>query len=394
MTTEQDLAAQYLAEADDQRDLLLRQMEAERSRLLEIFRQAPVGVCVTCGAEHRISAANAAFLEIVGGQDVIGLTVSDAFPELERQGFVDLLDEVYRTGEPYAGNERLVLLDRDQDGTPEPLFFNFMHQPLLDAAGETSGIITQAADVTGQVSARRMVEQRAAELTRLAAELQRRNQELDEFAHVVSHDLKAPLRGIANLSAWIAEGAGATLDETTRRHIAMLRERVRRMESLIDGVLDYSRAGRERGKAEQVDVRSLVCDVAELLGDAAQRIDVADDLPVLSTERTPLQQVLMNLLANALTHGAAAGGRVRVNVRDAGAFWEFSVADDGPGIGAEHHERIWGMFQTLNGREGCGNSGIGLAIVRRIVTARGGRAWVRSAEAEGADFRFLWPKRS
>jgi PAS domain S-box-containing protein len=220
--------------------------------------------------------------------------------------------------------------------------------------------------------------------------------ELDQFAYVASHDLKAPLRGIANLAQWIQDDLGEGLAGESRDHMRMLQGRVHRMEALIDGILAYSRAGRGLARPEPVDTADLVRDVAELQGHGEDvRIEVAPGMPVLQTERVPLQQVFMNLIGNAVKHTRLHRRDVVVSVgwSDRGDAFEFTVKDNGPGIAIEHHDRIWGMFQTLAARDKVEGTGIGLSVVRKIVDGRGGRAWVESPQGEGATFHFVWPKR-
>jgi len=226
----------------------------------------------------------------------------------------------------------------------------------------------------------------------LIAALERSNADLDGFAHVASHDLKAPLRGIAALSEWIEEDLGEHITESARGHLTMLRGRVRRLEDLIEGILSYSRAGRTGREVSEVDVGALLAEAIELLAPpAGAAITVDPGMPVLHTARVPLQQVFMNLISNALKH-AGPEAVVRVGGREAGAFWEFSVSDNGPGIAPAYHERIWGIFQTLKPRDQVEGTGIGLSVVRKIAASMGARAWVESAEGEGACFRFTWPR--
>jgi len=209
---------------------------------------------------------------------------------------------------------------------------------------------------------------------------------------VASHDLKAPLRGIANLAQWIEEDIGAQRSDALGRQLELLRGRVRRMDALIDGILSYSRAGRP-STVEPVDVGKLLGEVTEMLAPPEGAVEIRPPLPVLETERAPLQQVFMNLVANALKHGARPKARVTVSAEDRGGCYEFAVADDGPGIEPAFHEKIWGIFQTLEARDHVEGTGIGLAIVKKVVEGRGGRAWVESAGGSGATFRFLWPKK-
>jgi PAS domain S-box-containing protein len=229
---------------------------------------------------------------------------------------------------------------------------------------------------------------------RLIKALETTNRELDQFAYVTSHDLKAPLRGIGSLAEWIEEDLGANLTDDGRRKMELLRGRVRRMEALIQGILDFSRVARTTGSPEETDVSRLIAEVTEMLGPKPPAIvSVAPGLPVLHTTRVALQQVFMNLIGNALKHAARPDVEVRIESRDAGEFWEFRVIDNGPGVDPAYHERIWGIFQTLEARDKVENTGIGLAIVKKIVEGRQGRAWIESAEGQGATLAFTWPKR-
>jgi signal transduction histidine kinase len=212
--------------------------------------------------------------------------------------------------------------------------------------------------------------------------LERTNAELDRFAHVVSHDLKAPLRGITQLTGFLEEEVG--LNEK----LQLLRERAQRLEGLVDGILAYSRAGQRSSKVEQVDAERVVADTVELLAPpTGARVEKRGPLPVLHTERVPFQQVWMNLVGNALKYSRRADPVVELSAHDAGHFWDFAVKDNGPGIAKEDQVRIWDLFHPR-----AGGHGIGLSVVKKIVEAKGGRAWVESAPGDGATFHFTWPK--
>ena len=230
---------------------------------------------------------------------------------------------------------------------------------------------------------------------RAAAAATEAYRELDQFAYVASHDLKAPLRGIANLAQWIQEDTGERLGAESLEHMRLLQGRVHRMEALIDGILAYSRAGRVLSAPEPVDTGALVREAIELLAPpAGVIIEVPAQMPAFDAERVPLQQVFLNLISNAVkyTRAARPDVMVRIDWRDAGDSFEFLVSDNGPGIDPQYHERIWGIFQTLAPRDKVEGTGIGLSVVRKIVEARGGFASVESAPNEGAKFRFTWPK--
>lgn len=275
-------------------------------------------------------------------------------------------------------------------------------QLFLDATGNPERLVGICMDITERKQAeidRQQAEQtlqdRAAELARTAAALERSNRELDAFAYAASHDLRAPLRGIANLAQWIEEdltGSSAVTGET-RDMLSLLRSRMHRMEALIEGILEYSRAGRMAGPPTELDTRRLVAEVVELLNlPAHAEVSIDDSLPVIHSSPLPLQQIFMNLVGNAFKHNDSPHPRVSVSAGDAGAFVHFSVRDNGPGIAEAYHERIWGIFQTLQPRDTVEGTGIGLSLVKKLAEGHGGRAWVESTPGDGATFHVLWPR--
>jgi len=373
-------------------DRLLAEAKMERQRLYEVFMQAPAAIAVLEGPTHVFTVSNPFYQQLVGGRATHGKTVREALPELEGQGFYELLDRVYETAEPYAANEMMVRLDRNGDGEPESVYVDFVYQPLLGTDGRPFGIMAHAVDVTSSVELRQGAERRADELTRLSAELARSNQDLDQFAYVASHDLKAPLRGIANLTEWIEEDLGDNLSGESREHMQLLKGRVHRMEALIEGILTYSRAGRVQEQPVEVDVARLLAECIELLDPpATTEILIGPDMPVLVTERVPMQQVFMNLIGNAIKYNRRDGARVEITTRCEGNEHRFSVSDNGPGIEPRYRERIWQIFQTLAPRDKVEGTGIGLSVVRKIVETRGGRTWLDSEVGKGTTFHFTWP---
>jgi signal transduction histidine kinase len=245
---------------------------------------------------------------------------------------------------------------------------------------------------------RREVTEVNSELSTAHRALVRERGRLDEFAHVISHDLKAPLRSVANYARWIEEDVGDALSAEARGHMALLRSQVDRMRRMISGVLEYARSGRTRAPVETVDTAALVGDVIALLAPPPTcTIEVAPGMPTLRTERAPLQQVFLNLIGNAIKHSRRDDAHVRVGFRDLGDMCDFSIQDNGPGIPPRSQEKIWMLFHTLAPRSPGGEgesegTGVGLAIVRQLAELHGGRAWVESEEGKGATFHFLWPK--
>lgn len=228
----------------------------------------------------------------------------------------------------------------------------------------------------------------------LISALEHTNAELEQFASVASHDLKAPLRGVSQLAKWLEEDLGPSLSVEQRHNIELLQGRVRRLGALVDGILSYARAGASPMPLVSVDVRALLAEVVTLLAPPpGAQVTLPSACPPLFTERVQLQQVFLNLVGNALKHGGAPRAMVSIRAVAAAGFVEFSVEDNGPGIPSADQDRVWEMFHTLASKDKKETSGIGLAVVRKLVLAHGGRVWLDSAPGRGATFSFTWPER-
>jgi len=242
--------------------------------------------------------------------------------------------------------------------------------------------------VSGQIEREQVAERR-----RAYAKLEQVNKELDDFAYVVSHDLKAPLRHIKSLVEWITSDCSEEPATEQSENFGLLISQVDRMHGLIDGILQYSRAG--RGGAEKVtfDVADAVSEAIELAAPPDHiQIELRDALPTLTLERTRIVQVFQNLLSNAVKFMDKPDGRIVIGCRRDQRHWTFSVADNGPGIEEKHHERIFRMFQTLQPADAYESTGIGLTLVKRIVEMYGGKIWVESRPRAGSTFFFTLPQ--
>jgi PAS domain S-box-containing protein len=259
--------------------------------------------------------------------------------------------------------------------------------PIYDDDGKIVGVSSVIRDITDRVRANALIERQREEL--LAA-----NSELEQFAYVASHDLRAPLRAIQNLAEWIAEDVAATASEETRENLVLLRGRCDRLDSLLTGLLDYSRAGRVKARPELLDAADLVADIVEYLSPPPNfTIEGPQKMSAFMAAKVPLEHVLQNLIANAIKHHDRDKGRIIVAAKDLGTHVEFRVKDDGPGIDPAFHDRIFGIFQTLRPRDEVEGSGIGLAIVRKAITAYDGTIRLESAPPQrGASFIFTWKK--
>ena len=223
--------------------------------------------------------------------------------------------------------------------------------------------------------------------------LEKRNRELDQFAYVASHDLKAPLRGVTTIVKWIEDELAAELSPQLRTYLDQMKGRLSRLEDLINGLLAYARVGRTIPTQQAVDVRQLLSEVAELVVPPDFTLALAPSLPTLpGTDRLGLQQVFTNLLSNAVKYHHRGAGRLDISSRDLGDCYEFRVQDDGPGIAPEYHQKIFLLFQTLRDRRTAESTGIGLSIVQKIITEQQGTIHVESGVGQGAAFIFTWPK--
>jgi signal transduction histidine kinase len=223
--------------------------------------------------------------------------------------------------------------------------------------------------------------------------LKRQKEELDQFAHIVSHDLKAPLRGIDNVVTWIEEDHSFDLPVKVQEYLSIIKGRILRAESLLKGILQYAKVGREQRDKEIVDVNELLVEVKGYMPkQSAIELIVQPNLPVLYTERIPLLQIFTNLISNAYKYHDKPNGTVRVYHQTAAQYFEFFVSDDGPGIDKNHFQKIFQIFQTLHERDSHENTGVGLAIVKKILDDRNLKINVVSAPRQGTTFSFLWPK--
>jgi light-regulated signal transduction histidine kinase (bacteriophytochrome) len=249
------------------------------------------------------------------------------------------------------------------------------------------------------------IEQTNLRLSQTTDLLERRNQELDEFAHIVSHDLQAPLRGISNLAQWLVGDLAGQLPEENQHQLELIQSRVLQMSLLINGLLQYALVGRENVAPTRVNLSQLIAEVVDLLAPPSYlNVCFSTDLPTIKTQALLLKQVLSNLIGNAIKYHDAIPnpqadqpqskieGRVEILVTDEGTLWRFSVVDDGPGIAPENQRKIFSIFQTLVGRDDMKGTGIGLAVIKKIVENRGGMVAVESAIGQGSTFSFTWPK--
>jgi two-component system sensor kinase FixL len=358
-------------------------LQESEARMRAIFETA-VDAIITIDEHGILERLNPAAERLFGyrEEEVAGKNVSILMPAPHRALHDGYLAHYLRTGEKKIIGKGREVQGLRRDGSVFPMD--------LAVAEMQLGSRRMFTGVVRDISARKQAEDKNRALLQ---ELSSANEELTNFAYVVSHDLKAPLRGIGSLADWLATDYADQFNDEGKEHMRLLINRVHRMGALIDGILQYSRVGRVREAQLPVDLNRLLVEVVDLLAPSAQvEVRVAAGLPTVTAEPTRLQQVFHNLISNAIKYMDKPHGLVQVGCEDGGAQWRFYVRDNGPGIEQRHFERIFQLFQTLAARDRVESTGVGLALVKKIVEMYHGRIWLESEMGTGTTFWFTLPK--
>ena len=334
-----------------------------------------------------IESYNTACEEIFGYRfnEVVGQNIKMLMPEPYKAEHDGYLQSYFKTGKAKVIGTGREVQGKSKYGRVFPLDLAVSEVDLGDRR-IFSGIVRDISD-------RKDAEER---LKGAAKALADSNKELEQFAYVASHDLKAPLRAIDQLSSWIAEDLGDSLEGENKENMQLLRGRVQRMQNLLDDLLAYSRAGRDylSQKNKIVTGETMFDDIILLLnpGDGFV-VQASNNFKKICLPKLPLHQAILNLINNAIKHHDKTEGCVSVDAIDHWDRWEIIVTDDGPGIPEEYQEKIFEMFQTLQSRDRKEGSGMGLAMVKKIVASVGGKITVANNESRrGCHFTLTWPK--
>lgn len=379
-----ELARAYQQLATKQQEMTQSLSESvERTRAIV---DNTVDGMITIDERGMIGNFNKACERIFGymADEVIGKNVHVLMPEPYHSEHDGYLKNYHDTGEKKIIGIGREVQGKRKDGSIFPIDLSVS---AVNVQGRRlySGIVRD-------ISGRKQAEKDIADATKA---LQRSNEELERFAYVSSHDLKAPLRAIDQLSNWLQEDLGDALDGENKENMQTLRNRVKRMDYLLDSLLEYSRVGRERDDTDNpiVSGKALLEDIVDLLNPPEGFVIQANPaFDAMLMRRMPLHQVLLNLINNAIKHHDQPHGRIEISLQDKGESYKLAVRDDGPGIAQEFHNKIFDMFQMLRPRDQVEGSGMGLTLVKKLINQLGGSIYVESTPGSGACFYLIWPK--
>lgn len=378
-------------------------LEEAQALLMAAVEQSPSGILIADAPGVRIRLANPAAFGIRGETSVALTDIEVAQHQQHWQTFRPDGVTPYPSEElPLSRAVREGFVSRDveviiRSEQGEQRWVSANAGPVRDKQGQIRAGIVVFHDITDRKHAEAQIRKLNIDLEhrveQRTAQLAEANKALTEFAYVVSHDLKAPLRGVNQLAHWIREDHGDALDGEGRHKLGLMMGRIRRMHALIDGILAYSRVGRTETEPGPVNLDEVAREVVEVLHPPDHiHVTVEPSLPVVQADRTRMEQIFQNLIGNAIQYMDKPEGRVTVRCEDHGSCWRIRVADNGPGIDAKYHEKVFGIFQTLTPRDQQEGTGIGLTLVKKIVELYGASVDLSSEPGQGATFTVTWPK--
>lgn len=394
-----------------------RELKSHSRQLSELFEQTPSFMAIVRGPNHVYELANEAYYKLVGHRQLIGKPLREALPEIEGQGIMDLLDRVYVTGEPYSGVGVPVHLQRTPNSIPEPRYVNFIYQPLLDAKKNIAGVFIEGHDVTAEVLTKKLLlenEERLKEqslslekqvldrtkaLKELNESLKTSNEDLQQFAHVASHDLKEPIRKIKTFGERLRDDYSQLLPEKAAGFLEKILSATDRAYAMINGVLAYSTMVAEDQPSSIVDLntilKSIEADLEVLIQDKKATINVGP-LPCIEGYPVLLYQLFYNLVNNSIKFSKPTEPPAITVTSTTVEFEQHQVAriilaDNGIGFAQEHAERIFTTFTRLNARDKYEGTGLGLALCKKIVQRHNGFISAHGEKGKGAEFTILLP---
>jgi PAS domain S-box-containing protein len=376
-----------------ERRRLMGALEVERARLEQVFRRAPSFIVAFRGTDQVYEFVNEAYYQLVGHRDILGKPLLQAIPEIRGQGFVELLEAVRQTGEPWVGHEAPVQLQRTPGAPLETRYLNMVFQALTEADGTRTGVVAHGNDVTDQVLARREVERLLEESEKARAEAEAANRAKSEFLAVMSHELRTPLNAIGGYAELVEMGIRGPVTPLQREDLRRIQTSQRHLLGLINEVLNYAKleTGTVHYDVGDIPLREVLASAESLVAPQARARGLA--LVVLDgADAEKLRQILVNLLSNAVKF-TDPGGRIEVSSLCRDGRVHVRVRDTGIGIPAEKLDAIFDPFVQVRAdltrtHEG---TGLGLAISRDLARGMGGELSVESEPGAGSTFTVTLP---
>lgn len=406
-------ADDYLVKPFSARELMVRvsnhirinQVRRETElQFYQLFQEAPAIINVFKGPDFRYELFHPKNKEIFGDVDFTGMTLLEALPDLEGHPIIDQMNKVYREGVTIYENETMVTF-KDASGKPTEHYFQYIYQPWYDLKGNIQGVLNFAIDVSEQVRARKNIEEserRYRELTEhletiveeRTIELRRSNEDLQQFAHVASHDLKEPVRKLKTFINRLEDEFGEGLSEPGKRYVEKMRMASARMYEMIDGVLKYSSLSEGDQHIEAIDMNALFATVEsdlEMVILQKKAIFKKGKFPVIDGAKILIYQLFYNLINNALKFSAESPKiEVSGKIID-GDMLEISVRDNGIGFAPENADKIFNAFSRLHSKDRYEGTGLGLALCKKIVERHHGTIRAVGKENDGSVFIVTLP---
>jgi PAS domain S-box-containing protein len=382
-----------LRAAEDARDRALAEAKAERQQLYDVLLQVPAAITVLEGPEHVFRVVNPRYATLTGHRDLVGKPIREAMPELEGQGFLDILDSVYQQGQPFRAQETLVQLDRDHDGIPEKVYVDFVYQPLKTPQGGTFGIMVHAVDVTDKVDAREAI-------AAARAEADNANRAKSEFLAAMSHDLRTPLNAIGGYADLVRDGLYGAVTEGQVNAMNRIRRAEEHLLTLINDILTYAKieAGRLTIEISDVPVNETLAELRVLIAPQLEAKGLSYEFRPgsrdvqMRVDRERATQILLNLITNAVKFTTEGSIVVEFEGTDHDVW--IRVHDTGVGIAAGRLQSIFDPFVQAGrfGEPQKDGVGLGLAISRELARAMGGDITAVSEPGRGSTFTVRLPR--
>ncbi|MBL7560213.1 PAS domain S-box protein [Olleya sp. YSTF-M6] len=357
-----------------------KSLEAERLKYSNIIANMNLGL-IEINLEGKIIMINQSFSDMSGynQEQLIGFEAKDVFTLDNEEA--ELIEEEKRKRVKGESNSYEIKV---QTKAGDDRHWLVSGAPNYDLEGKQIGSIAVTLDITDFKILQNQKE-------KLLTKLEKSNDELQEYAHIVSHDLKSPLRSINALVSWLKEDNQGKLDDVSLQNFALIETTLEKMEQLITDVLNYSSVGAQTSPQADVNINNMVLDLCQILYVPEHiNIKVLNPLPIIKGDKTKLQQLFQNLISNAVKFIDKPEGLIQINVVDLPTHYEFSIQDNGMGIEKKFHDKIFKIFHSLN--KSKDSTGIGLSIVKKIVDLHEGEIWLESEPKVGTTFHFTLKK--